>query len=317
MRLRQLLEAWEHDTLGVSPSATPDEIRKAYLKRAVQTHPDKGGNEEEFKGVQNAWERLSGKKRPTQSWSSPQSQWDSAAWEADFNRRQAEYKAQWEREEEEYTKAFHRIMEQVAELLGDEYIVEREDKVYYIHPSLIYASLLGIEPKKKPDYFDRVATARHYHEYIDFSFKSSGETRRVDIAQADPREIAQLVEQNTNKLETLIKSFESLPWDMHHLVALAVMAQKGGFDVKAVHGFYAEQADDEWGSIGKHPFAGSHPRTWLIIDGLQVDYNYNIKYPKDDGRYRAQSIAEIDTEALDKVFADKLAKSRENEEKYG
>lgn len=49
--------------LGVRKDADEREIRKAYLKRARETHPDKGGDAEEFKRVQNAYEKLKERKK--------------------------------------------------------------------------------------------------------------------------------------------------------------------------------------------------------------------------------------------------------------
>jgi curved DNA-binding protein CbpA len=40
-----------YETLGVAPDATDDEIKKAYRARARETHPDTGGDVEEFKLV--------------------------------------------------------------------------------------------------------------------------------------------------------------------------------------------------------------------------------------------------------------------------
>src|SRR3972149_5821850 len=48
-----------YEILGVSRAATQEEIKKAYRKKALQTHPDKGGSKEAFQQVGNAYETLS------------------------------------------------------------------------------------------------------------------------------------------------------------------------------------------------------------------------------------------------------------------
>ena len=48
-----------YDVLGVPKTATQDEIRKAFRKLAIQTHPDRGGDAEIFKEVNAANEILS------------------------------------------------------------------------------------------------------------------------------------------------------------------------------------------------------------------------------------------------------------------
>ncbi|PWN28162.1 putative YDJ1-mitochondrial and ER import protein [Jaminaea rosea] len=48
-----------YDLLGVSPSAGEAELKKAYRKKALSLHPDKGGDPELFKEVTSAYEALS------------------------------------------------------------------------------------------------------------------------------------------------------------------------------------------------------------------------------------------------------------------
>ncbi len=44
--------------LGISRDASEDEIKKAYRKLAMKYHPDKGGDPEKFKEIQNAYDRI-------------------------------------------------------------------------------------------------------------------------------------------------------------------------------------------------------------------------------------------------------------------
>lgn len=48
-----------YDVLGIQKGASKDEIKKAYKKMAMQLHPDKGGDPEQFKEVSRAYQVLS------------------------------------------------------------------------------------------------------------------------------------------------------------------------------------------------------------------------------------------------------------------
>ena len=49
---------WHYEVLGVSKSASEDEIKRAYRKRILKCHPDKGGNSEEFIKVRASYDML-------------------------------------------------------------------------------------------------------------------------------------------------------------------------------------------------------------------------------------------------------------------
>ena len=49
--------------LGVAPTASKEEIKRAYLEACRTHHPDKGGDEERFKEASEAWEVLGGEER--------------------------------------------------------------------------------------------------------------------------------------------------------------------------------------------------------------------------------------------------------------
>ena len=49
-----------YDLLGIQRGASKDEIKKAYKKKALETHPDRGGDPELFKQINNAYNILHG-----------------------------------------------------------------------------------------------------------------------------------------------------------------------------------------------------------------------------------------------------------------
>jgi len=55
-----------YQILGVSRSASSDEIKQAYRKLAHKHHPDKGGDEKKFKEINEAYQTLSDKEKKSQ-----------------------------------------------------------------------------------------------------------------------------------------------------------------------------------------------------------------------------------------------------------
>lgn len=52
-----------YDVLGIGKNASPDEIKKAFRKAAIEHHPDRGGDETKFKEVNEAYEVLKDDKK--------------------------------------------------------------------------------------------------------------------------------------------------------------------------------------------------------------------------------------------------------------
>lgn len=52
-----------YELIGVSKTATEQEIKKAYRKKALKEHPDKGGDPEKFKEITAAYEVISDREK--------------------------------------------------------------------------------------------------------------------------------------------------------------------------------------------------------------------------------------------------------------
>ena len=66
-----------YSILGVSKNASDQDIRKAYKKQSMQHHPDRGGNEEQFKRVNEAYQTLKDPQKRAQ-YDNPQPRFDTS-----------------------------------------------------------------------------------------------------------------------------------------------------------------------------------------------------------------------------------------------
>ena len=47
-----------YDILGVKRGASSDDLKKAYKKKAMKYHPDRGGDEKQFQKINEAYDTL-------------------------------------------------------------------------------------------------------------------------------------------------------------------------------------------------------------------------------------------------------------------
>jgi hypothetical protein len=57
---RDVLRRDDLRLLGVAPGCTAADVKAAYRRRVLETHPDRGGSEEEFRSVHGAYLRVAG-----------------------------------------------------------------------------------------------------------------------------------------------------------------------------------------------------------------------------------------------------------------
>ena len=62
MRLSFILNNDPYNVLGISPGATTSVLKNTYKKKAIETHPDKGGSKEDFIKVKTAYDILTNDK---------------------------------------------------------------------------------------------------------------------------------------------------------------------------------------------------------------------------------------------------------------
>ena len=73
-----------YSTLGVSRTASTDEIKKAFRKLASQHHPDKGGDTKKFQEIQAAYDTLGDEKKRA-AYNNPQPQMPAGGFHQNFN----------------------------------------------------------------------------------------------------------------------------------------------------------------------------------------------------------------------------------------
>jgi hypothetical protein len=53
-----------HEVLGVRPGASADDVRRAWRRKVLATHPDRGGSDAAFAEVLDAYRALTGEAPP-------------------------------------------------------------------------------------------------------------------------------------------------------------------------------------------------------------------------------------------------------------
>jgi len=65
-----------YEVLGVNRNVSPEDIKKAYRRLAMEHHPDRGGDIKKFQEISQAYDTLSNPEKKSQYDNPPQSTWD-------------------------------------------------------------------------------------------------------------------------------------------------------------------------------------------------------------------------------------------------
>ena len=79
-----------YSILGVQRNASSEEIKKAYKKKAMQHHPDRGGDSSTFQKIQEAYETLSDPAKK-QNYDNPQHRYNTQNFDDLFRRQRQQY----------------------------------------------------------------------------------------------------------------------------------------------------------------------------------------------------------------------------------
>lgn len=155
-----------YEILGVAPTASQQEIKKAYRRLALQHHPDRNPNdklsEDTFKKITEAYRGLSGAQRKTR-------QGEHAAASARYRKDSADHKVYWGKSSNELLKDIFR------DILGysvDEHAKQEKGEDLRYHLSIPFeTAVLGKEVEIEVPYYERCPACRGFRMQPGTGFK--------------------------------------------------------------------------------------------------------------------------------------------------